>query len=712
MAVYGLQHKNLLYAPLLVLVFLQSSCKSKPQGVPQGVQGYPTADELDSKKNNLRIPQEPVRADVPFAPLASNKKPPTQPAIQSPSAKGTSQINPSSSTAASPASGNTTSRKTIGAQSAGNKQSGSGQSGSGQGGSGQSGSGQSGSGQGANSGGSTTQLQLAQSSTQGQGSTQAQGSTQGSSGGQVQPNGDPPGSPLGNGSNTTPGATTNPSNASNNQGKTGGGQGNSTSATALREARAGTMPPSDSTGQKSTSESTGATDVVSVQPMRGAGQDDALGGTGSGIRETGKGSAAGSGDLQGALPSPERKPATLPLSKKELDPTASPDSTENPTGAVTVQPAPEEIEVPDLDLSSVNTPTTNSLLDRTGTPIELATGAWEQIGVSTNNGPDFGPGGYSKSCLIINGNRNECSLYRTFGNTTLSGQFSMNLSADGSCAIAPSSINPTEFPSQARTIPLGGGGTCTITPPTSKSLRCEWSSRASDSTLIINSKEYRRIDDSVAQALVRGEPVLSGTALDQKIEQSAKDSTASRPGGVTTNTTAESRPTQVDFFGTQVRGRYVAFVIDNSGSMGNAGKLDATKAQMIRTIEALPKGTNIFVVFFSGTAFTIPGFDRWIPAKSSASANLVRSILGVPVLGGTDPTEALKIAFGQSPVPDQVFFMTDGQMQTDARSLISTLNGKSKAKTRVDTFAIGDDAEQALLSAIAAENWGQFNQIK
>ena len=377
-----------------------------------------------------------------------------------------------------------------------------------------------------------------------------------------------------------------------------------------------------------------------------------------------------------------------------------------------MKPAPEELEVPKLDLTPVDAPVPASLLDRNGTPIELLAGAWEQIGLPANNGPDFGPGGYSHSYLLIDGKRNECFLYRTFGNVTLSGQFHMTLGASGVCSISPSAINPTEFPSQPRTIPLAGGSTCTITPPTGRSQTCQWSSRASDSTLIIHSKEYRRLPDSVAERIVRGEPVLSGAALDRKIEQSAGAPPGKGTSGAPAGPVAKPGAAHIEFFGTEIRGRHVVFVIDNSGSMGEAGKFEAAQTELIRAIGTLPKDTNIFVVFFSQTAFTIPGFEKWVPAQSRLAADLVRAIPGVPVLGGTDPTDALKIAFRQSPRPDQIFLMTDGLMEVDARGLIAQLNAQSKAKTRVDTIAVGDDADQSVLSAIAADNGGQFQKIR
>ncbi|MSR45252.1 MAG: VWA domain-containing protein [Phycisphaerales bacterium] len=451
--------------------------------------------------------------------------------------------------------------------------------------------------------------------------------------------------------------------------------------------------------------------MTSGPSVGGSSPVDALGGSANGSRDTGKGSASGSGDLQGVVPSTSPKPANPTSPPDALAPVAPSNNPSVPTDALSVKPVAEELTVPKLDLSPIDTPTTASILDHAGTPIELASGAWEQIGLPANNGPDFGPGGYIHSYLIIDGKRNECFLYRTFGNVTVSGQFRMTLDESGVCTIGPSSVRPTEFPSQPRTIPLGGGATCTITPPSGKTLTAQWSSRASDSTMIIHSKEYRRIPKSVAERIVRGEPVLSGAELDIKIEQTAKGPSGKGAGGSAEKPTPKSGAAHIDFFGTEIRGRHVAFVIDNSGSMGDDGKLDAAKAELIRAIKALPKDTNIFVVFFSNAAFTIPGFEGWIPAQSRASADLVQAISGVPVLGGTDPTSALQLAFRHSPRPDQIFFMTDGLMQIDARSLVAQLNGQSKARTRIDTFAVGNDADQAMLSAVAADNDGQFQKI-
>jgi uncharacterized protein with von Willebrand factor type A (vWA) domain len=183
------------------------------------------------------------------------------------------------------------------------------------------------------------------------------------------------------------------------------------------------------------------------------------------------------------------------------------------------------------------------------------------------------------------------------------------------------------------------------------------------------------------------------------------------PSQVAPGAPSVSTGANVEFFGTQIKGRYVAFVIDCSGSMTVNGKMASALTELQRAISALPRDTNFYVVFFSNGALEVPGFARWVKAQSPEASRIVSVLNGVGADGGTNPAPALERAFGQSPRPDEIFFMTDGIMPPDVREYITTLNGKSRARTRVNTIAFGPDADQSTLSAIAGDHDGQFRAV-
>jgi uncharacterized protein with von Willebrand factor type A (vWA) domain len=139
--------------------------------------------------------------------------------------------------------------------------------------------------------------------------------------------------------------------------------------------------------------------------------------------------------------------------------------------------------------------------------------------------------------------------------------------------------------------------------------------------------------------------------------------------------------------------------------------MEAALNELRRSISALPPDTNAYVVFFSGGAAELQGFGRWVRAQTPDAERLVQNLVGVGDGGGTNPAPALERAFGQSPRPDELFFMTDGIMPQSVPALIARLNSQSLARTRVHTIAFGQDAERASLEEIARTNGGQFRAV-
>lgn len=340
-------------------------------------------------------------------------------------------------------------------------------------------------------------------------------------------------------------------------------------------------------------------------------------------------------------------------------------------------------------------------------------GAWEQLDAPSANAADFAPGGYSRSVIAIIGNSGEMFVYRGFGAPArppavfVSGQFAVSFAKDGFVAIGPSKLKPTTFPASERVIPVGGAKPITMVPPASGFLSTTWSSATDGEqpTLVIGGKRYRRASEELYRAVVHGETAALGDVLNRQIEQAATATATSQTPGTSGSSDSGAN---VDFFGTKIRGRYVAFVIDNSGSMTSAGKIEAAINELRRTIAALPKDTNIYVVFFNSGAFEVPSCSSWLRAGSGQIGSLFKDLDGVGASGGTNPAPALTRAFSLGTRPDEVFFMTDGLMPPDTGAVISGLNGQSRALTRVHTFAFGPDADQKTLQDIAAANQGQF----
>ena len=378
------------------------------------------------------------------------------------------------------------------------------------------------------------------------------------------------------------------------------------------------------------------------------------------------------------------------------------------------------MEIPEVDTAPLPAPDqASSLVEPGASALSRLAGAWEQIDVESSNDPDFAPGGYCSSVIAIRGPSGEMLVYRGFGPPAakaallISGQFSIDMRPDGAAIVAPSRLKPTLFAAEPREIPLADGSFVRMLPPRAAHLSTQWDTETIEDTalLVLDGKRYRRAPEQVYESIVHGNPAAVGEALDRLIVDASRASSTSSAAGNATSGAGGTPSTSVDFFGTRIRGRYIAFVIDNSGSMAAAGKLPAAIAELRRTIAALPPDANVYVVFFNSDAYELQGYGNWVRVGSPSRARLLAALSGVGADGSTNPEPALRRAFALPVRPDEVFLMTDGLMPPDVPSVIVALNGQSRARTRVHTYAFGPDADQRTLAEIARANDGQFRAL-
>jgi hypothetical protein len=77
---------------------------------------------------------------------------------------------------------------------------------------------------------------------------------------------------------------------------------------------------------------------------------------------------------------------------------------------------------------------------------------------------------------------------------------------------------------------------------------------------------------------------------------------------------------------------------------------------------------------------------------------------------GTDPTSAFRFAFESlSPIPDCIYFMTDGQVPAGLQiiDLIRQLNA-GKNPTQIHTINFGEPSSTDFMKQIAKENRGNY----
>lgn len=164
------------------------------------------------------------------------------------------------------------------------------------------------------------------------------------------------------------------------------------------------------------------------------------------------------------------------------------------------------------------------------------------------------------------------------------------------------------------------------------------------------------------------------------------------------------------FFGVTSRGLRFVYIVDRSGSMGDDGKMNQARNELLRSVAALPDYTRFYILMFSTAFETPPGQDGWTRARPAAVTRLQRWLNDVDPTGGTQPAPAFRRAFTLEPRPDVIFFLTDGEIPGNTADVVAELNTGGSTVV-VNTIAFGDPTSQDLLRRIAADSGGVYRFV-
>lgn len=194
----------------------------------------------------------------------------------------------------------------------------------------------------------------------------------------------------------------------------------------------------------------------------------------------------------------------------------------------------------------------------------------------------------------------------------------------------------------------------------------------------------------------------------------------------------------INFFGIMGGGDHIVFVIDFSGSMRGEKEM-IMRREAVRVVNNLPAQTKFGVIFFAGPAWPASSsFSRYVRdwvqgvggcrpkdwndmprvkyqtnTKSSRS-KMVRSIEDTPLSGGGTIYDCpLYMALSMDPIPDTIFFMTDGACDPKRgidsfRIMIDQLNAAEMKVPTVHTVGFGISSNEQL-TAIASLTGGECN---
>jgi hypothetical protein len=420
-----------------------------------------------------------------------------------------------------------------------------------------------------------------------------------------------------------------------------------------------------------------------------------------GMDAAAKAGSASAGARSGALGETSRSTGASPGAPKQASAsgTASTGGASSGPSGSRAQPGqtpPEPLDIPQptaprVDDQDEQAPEAAAV----ASPLAPLLGYWQQLD-DGRRVADFAPGGHDLGLVAIRPTQRSLQVYRAWGDPpqlVVAAELRATFDPDGAVTLEETPSRPSRFFTAPLPLPGMPGRSAT---PAARPLPCKaaWTIEG-DGLLRLDGSLYRRVDRATFDRSTTARAAMPVTAP-------APNSAGATPG----------RPAEpgggVDFFGARVRGGFVCFVCDISGSM-SGDKMEALRREIVRTVRAMPAGTNWQVVFFDHAAHI---FQRgWVQAGSADSEQLLRKVDGVGTGGGTDPGGALTFAFTQlDPVPHELFLLTDGQFGSDAVGQLRALNGGTD-RTRIHTLGMGSDADVDTLQAIAKEHGGTFTHI-
>jgi Ca-activated chloride channel homolog len=160
----------------------------------------------------------------------------------------------------------------------------------------------------------------------------------------------------------------------------------------------------------------------------------------------------------------------------------------------------------------------------------------------------------------------------------------------------------------------------------------------------------------------------------------------------------------------------VIFVLDTSGSMAEAGKMEKARAALLFGVRALRPADRFNVINFAGEEHLMT--TGLLQADAAGRAMGEEFISKLRPVGGTNINGALLAAMGQfdrSERPRILVFLTDGLPtvgETNVKRIEESVHEARVPGVRLFTFGVGYDVNTALLDKLAADNGGVAEYVE
>jgi Ca-activated chloride channel homolog len=160
----------------------------------------------------------------------------------------------------------------------------------------------------------------------------------------------------------------------------------------------------------------------------------------------------------------------------------------------------------------------------------------------------------------------------------------------------------------------------------------------------------------------------------------------------------------------------VVFVLDTSGSMAEAGKMEKARAALLYGIRILRPQDRFNVISFAGEERLME--RQMIQADEPGRKRGESFVQSLRPVGGTNINQSLLVGMQQFEAnnrPRTLVFMTDGLPtvgETNATRIVENARKARISGVRLFTFGVGYDVNTSLLDKLAAENGGVADYIE
>lgn len=160
---------------------------------------------------------------------------------------------------------------------------------------------------------------------------------------------------------------------------------------------------------------------------------------------------------------------------------------------------------------------------------------------------------------------------------------------------------------------------------------------------------------------------------------------------------------RVSFFGISAKGKFFVYVLDQSGSMVDDGRIARATIELRRSVAALQEPQQFEVIFYNDEATAMPGGP--IPRTADRlNKEKLRAWLGtIDPDGGTSPRKAVLQALALR--PDAVFLLSDGDFPEETVEAIARANPR---KVPIHCIDLAGGLAGDALPRIARDSGGRY----